>query len=404
VLDMTPVKAALTLDLAEFVAWRRDIHAHPETGFEEERTAARVADLLRSFGLEVTTGIARTGVVGTLTGTLSGPGADKAVGLRADLDALFVEECNQFAHRSVHTGRMHACGHDGHTVMLLAAARYLSRNRAFAGTVHFIFQPAEEGLGGGLEMIRDGLFERFPVEAVFGLHNHPGQPVGAFNIRSGPMMAASDTWEVTFAGSGGHGGFGPHLATDPTMPLAHFILAVQGIIGRNVPAIETAVLSVGHISGGSSGSPNIIPAEVMVSGTARSYSHAVRDLLEQRLNETASSIASAYGCAAKVRYNRRYPPLINHTPEVVLAATAARLVSDETMVNDHMEPITSAEDFAFMLMERPGAFMMLGNGVEPDGSFINVHSPDYDFNDDIIVTGAAYWVALAQVALEHYAT
>lgn len=397
---MTPVKAALSDELQEFIAWRHDIHAHPETGFEEERTAAKVADLLQSFGLSVTTGIAKTGVVGTLVGNRPGKGA---VGLRADLDALFVEENNCFAHRSTHGGQMHACGHDGHTVMLLAAARYLSRYRDFAGTVHFIFQPAEEGLGGGREMIREGLFERFPVDAVFGLHNHPGQPAGAFNIRSGAMMAASDTWTVTFRGTGGHGGFGPHLATDPTMPLAHFILAVQTIIGRNVPAIETAVLSVGHVAGGSAGSPNIIPAEVTVGGTARSYSHAVRDLLERRLEETATTLASTYGCTARVNYNRRYPPLINHEAEVGLAARAARMVAPADMVNDRMDPITSAEDFAFMLIERPGAFMMLGNGVEPDGSFVNVHSPDYDFNDGIIVTGAAYWIALAHEALEHFA-
>lgn len=394
--DIETAKAAFRAELPELTAWRRDIHAHPETGFEEFRTAALVAEKLESFGLEVTTGVAHTGVVGTLKGNRPG---SSAIGLRADLDALFLTERTGAAHASTTPGRMHACGHDGHTVMLLAAARYLAAHRDFAGTIHFIFQPAEEGLGGGREMIADGLFERFPMDAVYGLHNHPGRPAGTFGLRSGPMMAASDTWEVRFTGTGGHGGFGPHLATDPTMPLAHFILAVQTIIGRNVPAIETAVLSVGHINAGDAGSPNIIPSEVMVSGTARSYTHAVRDLLERRLSEVADHLARAYGCTAHTNYIRRYPPLINHPDQTRIAADAARLVSGAEQVNDTMDPITSAEDFAFMLMERPGAFIMLGNGVDKEGCFANVHSPDYDFNDKIIVDGASYWVALANLSL-----
>src|SRR5208283_1976191 len=281
----------------ELIAIRRDIHRHPETAFEEVRTAALVADRLRSWGIAVTEGLAGTGVVGTLKGKRAG---QRAIGLRADLDALHITETPGRAHGSTVAGKMHACGHDGHTTMLLGAARYLAEHPDFGGAAHFIFQPAEEGLGGGRVMIEEGLFDRFPVDAVYGMHNMPGLPVGKFATRIGPLLAASDSWTATFRGSGGHGGAGAHLATDPTIPLGHFVLALQTIIGRNVPATETAVASIGHIAAGDFRSPNIIPSEIVVRGTSRSFEPAIRDLLQRRIGELAHSLAGAYGCTADV--------------------------------------------------------------------------------------------------------
>ncbi|KGM32004.1 M20 aminoacylase family protein [Inquilinus limosus] len=380
----------------ELIAIRRDIHAHPETGFEEVRTAALVAKTLRGLGIETHEGIAKTGVVGTLKGTRPG---NRAVALRADMDALFIEEKTGLPYASTVPGKMHACGHDGHTAMLLGAARYLSENRDFAGTVHFIFQPAEEGLGGGQKMVEEGLFDRFPADAVYGMHNNPGRAVGEFGLRPGPMLAASDTWTVAFGGTGGHGGSAPHLATDPTVVLAHFILAAQAIVGRNVPAVEPAVISVGHVAGGSAGSPNIIPPEVVVSGTARSYSPKVRDTLERRLRETAEGLAATYGCTARVDYQRRYPPLVNHPEQTDIAAGVAASIVGADKVATSIPPITGAEDFSFMLEQRPGAFIMIGNGVNPDGSYHYVHTPHYDFNDAILALGSTYWVTLVRQEL-----
>ena len=370
---------------------RHDIHQNPETAFEEVRTAKLVAEHLRSWGIDVTDGIAKTGVVGTLKGKRPG---QRAIGLRADLDALHIPEATGKPYSSLVPGKMHACGHDGHTTMLLGAARYLAENPDFGGTVHFIFQPAEENLGGGREMVNEGLFDRFPVDAVYGMHNAPGLPVGKFAIRSGPFLAASDTWTVIFRGTGGHGGAGAHLSTDPTVPLGHFILALQTIIGRSVPAIETAVISVGHIKGGEFGAPNIIPSETMVRGTARCYKPQIRDLLERRMGELAQSLAAAYGCTAELNYERQYPPLVNHSEETDVAAqTAAGLVGDEN-VNTNAPIVTGSEDFAYMLEARPGSFIMIGNGVAEDGTYHNVHTPLYDFNDEILTLGSAYWINL----------
>ncbi|MGK9230563.1 amidohydrolase [Inquilinus limosus] len=385
------ILAAIKAYEDELIAIRRDIHAHPETGFEEVRTAALVARKLRDWGIETHEGIARTGVVGTLQGNRPG---QRAVALRADMDALFIEEKTGLPYASTVPGKMHACGHDGHTAMLLGAARYLSENRDFAGTVHFIFQPAEEGLGGGQLMVEEGLFDRFPADAVYGMHNNPGRAVGEFGLRPGPMLAASDTWTVTFGGTGGHGGSAPHLATDPTVVLAHFILAAQAIVGRNIPAVEPGVISVGHVSGGSIGSPNIIPPEVVVAGTARSYSPKVRDTIERRLRETAEGLAATYGCTAKVEYQRRYPPLVNHPEQTGIAAGVAAKIVGADKVATNIPPITGAEDFSFMLEKKPGAFIMIGNGVNPDGSYHYVHTPHYDFNDEILALGATYWVTL----------
>jgi hippurate hydrolase len=380
---------------AELTAIRRDIHRHPETAFEEQRTSQIVADKLQSWGIEVHRGLAKTGVVGTLKGKRPG---QKTIGLRADMDALHLQEKNDFAHASVHANKMHACGHDGHTTMLLGAARHLAREPDFAGTVHFIFQPAEEGEGGARVMIEEGLFDRFNCDAVYGMHNMPGLRRGHFAIRSGAMLAASDSWQVKMKGTGGHGAM-PHMGTDPTFPAAQLILAVQGIVGRNVPPNQTAVLSVGHIAAGAFGSPNVIPSEVLVRGTARSYTPEVRALLERRLGEVAASISQAAGCEAQYDYFRRYPALINSVDQTALAVEAAALTVGHDNVEPNTPPITGAEDFAFMLEKKPGAYIMIGNGGAEEGGCHYVHSPLYDFNDDILTTGSAYWVNLVQLEL-----
>ncbi|KJC39003.1 amidohydrolase [Bradyrhizobium sp. LTSP885] len=387
---------ALRAHEAEMIDIRHQIHRNPEVGFEETRTAALVADKLRAFGIDVTEGIAKTGVVGTLKGRLPG---QRAVGLRADLDALHIQEVPGRDYGSTVPGKMHACGHDGHTAMLLGAARYLSENPDFGGTVNFIFQPAEEGLGGGKKMVEEGLFEKFPVDAVYGMHNFPGVPVGHFGTRTGPFLAASDSWEVSFLGTGGHGGAGAHLATDATLPTAQFIMAVQTIVSRNVPAIETAVVSVGSIMGGDPGSPNIIPSKVTITGTARSYKPRIRDLMETRLTALAHAQAAAFGCTAEAIYNRRYPPLITHAEQTDISVAAASELVGAAQVDGNVPAVTGSEDFSFMLEAKPGGFIIIGNGVAADGSFHNVHTPGYDFNDDILALGAAYWVKLVHTEL-----
>jgi hippurate hydrolase len=380
----------------ELTAIRHDIHKHPETAFEENRTADVVAARLTDWGIPIHRGLGKTGVVGTLKGKRPG---QRSIALRADMDALNLQEKNTFDHRSVHDGKMHACGHDGHTTMLLGAAKHLAQNPDFAGTLHFIFQPAEEGEGGARVMIEDGLFEKFPCDAVYGMHNMPGIETGKFCIRSGPMMAASDTWTVKFRGTGGHGAM-PYMGTDPTMPSAAFVTAIQSIIGRNVNPQHAAVVSVGHIAAGSFGSPNVIPSEVLIRGTARSYTPADRDLLDKRLSEIAQGIAAAHGCTAEYHYLRRYPPLVNAPEQTMLALKAAALTVGEARTDGDVEPLTGAEDFAFMLEKKPGAYILVGNGGSiEDGSCHYVHTPHYDFNDQILVTGAAYWVNLVNVEL-----
>ncbi len=379
----------------ELTAIRRDIHRHPETAFEEVRTTDIVAEKLTSWGIEIHRGLAKTGVVGTLRGNRPG---QKRIGLRADMDALFLQEKNDFGHRSTIDGKMHACGHDGHTTMLLGAAKHLAANRDFAGTLHFIFQPAEEGLGGARVMIEEGLFDLFPCDAVYGMHNMPGLKLGEFAIRTGPMLAASDTWTAVFKGTGGHGS-APERGTDPSMPAAAFVLAVQGIIGRNVSPFDTAVLSVGHLAGGTYGSPNVIPSEVMVRGTSRSYKPAVRDLLERRMGEIARATAESWGCTVAYDYLRRYPPLVNAPDQTAIAIKAAIATVGEAKVNPNVTPFTGAEDFAFMLQKKPGAYIMIGNGGEEEGGCHYVHTPLYDFNDSILPTGASYWVNLVQAEL-----
>ena len=379
----------------DLIAIRRDIHMHPETRFEEVRTAALVAEKLRGWGLDVTERVGVTGVVGTLRGSRPG---QRAIGLRADMDALFIEEANGFDHRSRVPGKMHACGHDGHTAMLLGAARYLSAHRDFAGTVQFIFQPAEEAATGAKAMISDGLFERFPVDAVYGLHNSPGIAVGAIATRPGPILAGADLWGVTFRGTGGHGGAAPHLATDVTVVLGHFLLAVHTILPRNLHPTEPAAVSVGHVSGGAFNSPNVMPSEVVVRGTARFFRPEAQATIRQRLAELARSLAEAHGCTASSIYEPLCPPTLNAAEKVQVAMAAAAALVGEAKVGD-VPLSTGGEDFAFMLQEKPGAFMRIGNGMNADGSFHNVHTPHYDFNDDALALGSAYWASLVQQEL-----
>ena len=376
----------------ELTTIRRDIHQHPETAFVEVRTADIVAEYLQKWGLKIHRGLAETGVVGTLKRGAS----EKTIGLRADMDALFIQEENTLPYKSVHDGVMHACGHDGHTAMLLGAARYFSEHDEFDGTIHFIFQPAEENEGGARVMMEQGLFEKFPCDAVYALHNMPGFELGTFAIRSGSFMASSDTWSVTFRGSGGHGSQ-PHLCTDATVAAAHFITALQTVVSRNVHSIEPGVISVGYISGGSANAPNIIPAEVVVKGTARSFSPPIRDLIERRMGEIADSVAKTFQLDADYHYLRRYPPLVNHAAQTETAIKAAEKLVAKSCVLADVEPFCGAEDFAFMLEKVPGAYIFIGNGMGKPKQ--HLHAPCYDFNDDLIVYGVAYWIELIKAEL-----
>lgn len=398
-MDIQEILRRLEHGQAELIDIRRDIHANPEVGLEEFRTARIVADKLREWGVDVTENIARTGVVGTVRGNLPG---QRAIGLRADMDALHISEKTDLPYASTVPGKMHACGHDGHTAMLLGAARYLAANPDFAGTVHFIFQPAEEGIGGAQMMIEDGLFTHFPVDAVYGMHNQPGRPAGQFGIRPGPIMAASDAWSLTFRGTGGHGGNAIHLSTDSTLCLGAFITALQTIVSRNVSPIETGVVSVGFVSGGSDGSPNIIPSECRIGGTARSYSPAVRDTIERRLREIAESVAMTFGCSVpEFEYERGTPPVVNAREQTEMAIAAASDLVGSANVEPDMAPLTAAEDFADMLEQRPGALIWIGNGLSEDGSFHDLHTPRYNFNDDILTLGSAYWISVVRRELAH---
>jgi amidohydrolase len=377
---------------AEMAAWRRDIHAHPETAFEEHRTAEAVVRLLESFGIAVERGVARTGVIGTLKGTQPG---GRAIALRADMDALHVHEKNGFAHASTHQGRMHACGHDGHTAMLLGAAKYLAETRNFAGTLHFIFQPAEENEGGARLMVEEGVLVRYPIEAVYGMHNWPGLAAGEFAIRPGPMMAAFDIFEITISGRGAHAAM-PHLGVDPVVAAAQIVGGLQTIASRNIHPLDGAVVSVTQIHGGDTW--NVIPDEVVLRGTTRSFDPAVRDALEPAIRRIADGVCASLGATMTMRYERRYPPTVNSSAETELAAaTAVGLVGADKVRHDLL-PSMGAEDFAFFLELKPGAYIWIGNGAAADQAML--HNPHYDFNDEILALGASYWARLAETALE----
>lgn len=373
----------------EITAWRRDIHAHPELLYDVDRTAASIAAKLTSFGCdEVVQGIGRTGVVGVIRG--SKPGS-KAIGLRADMDALPLEEETGLAYRSTVPGKMHACGHDGHTAMLLGAAKYLAETRNFAGTAVVIFQPAEEGGAGGLAMVKDGLMDRFGVNQVYGMHNYPGLPVGQFAIRPGAIMAAADYIAIDLEGVGGHAAR-PHLAVDTVLVGAQIVAQLQSIVSRNVDPLEAAVVSICQFQAGYT--DNVIPQHAQLRGTARSLTAAVRELLQKRISEVVEGTARLYGARAKLTYTTGYPVVVNHERETAFAATVAREVVGESKVDTSLAPVMGAEDFAYMLKERPGAFIFVGNGDSA-----GLHHPAYDFNDEVIPIGTSYWVRLAETAL-----
>ena len=374
----------------EMTEWRRDIHTHPETAFEEERTSEFVAKKLAEFGIEVHRGLAKTGVVGTLRGRKG----DRAIGLRADLDALHIHEQNGFSHKSQNQGRMHACGHDGHTVMLLGAAKYLAETKNFDGTVHFIFQPAEENEGGGRVMVEEGLFDKFPVESVYGLHNWPGMPVGSFGIRPGPQMAAYDIFEIVVTGKGAHGAI-PHQGIDPVVVASQMVTAFQTIVSRNTHPLDAGVISVTQIHGGDTW--NVIPEQVTLRGTTRSFKPEVQDRIEENMKRIAEGICAAMGATMSWRYERRYPSTINTEKEAAMAArVAGDVVGAKNVVLDPT-PSMGSEDFAFLLQAKPGAYIWMGNG--PDTNNRRLHSPHYDFNDEALPVGASYWARLAETIL-----
>ena len=374
---------------AELTAWRRDIHAHPETAFEERRTAALVAEKLASFGIEVHRGLAGTGVVGTLKGKKDG---GRSIGLRADLDALHMPEHNEFAHRSTNAGRMHACGHDGHTTMLLGAAKYLAETRNFEGTVHFIFQPAEENEGGGKRMVEEGLFDKFPVESVYGLHNWPGLPVGQFAVRPGPMMAAYNIFELTVVGKGSHGAM-PHQGIDPVVAASQIVIGFQTIASRNTHPLDAAVVTVTQIHGGDTW--NVIPDSVVLCGTTRAFKPEVQDVIEHGMRRVAEGVCQAMGAKLDWRYERRYPATVNTPAETELAAKAAATVVGASNVQRDPMLTMGSEDFAYMLLARPGCYIWMGNGTE----CAPLHNTRYDFNDEALAVGASYWAKLVETIL-----
>jgi hippurate hydrolase len=374
---------------AEIKEWRRDLHAHPELQFDVHRTAAAVADKLKSFGCdEVVPGVGRTGVVGVIRGR---KGGSKVVGLRADMDALPLEEETGLPYKSTVPGKMHACGHDGHTAMLLGAAKYLSETRNFAGTAVVIFQPAEEGGGGGRAMVQDGLMSRFGIGEVYGMHNYPGMPVGQFGIRPGAIMASADHIEIAIEGKGGHAAR-PHLAIDTILVGAQIINQLQSIVSRNVDPLASAVVSICMFQAGHT--DNVIPQHAQLRGTARALTPQVRKLLEKRVAEVVEGTARLYGATAKVTYTHGYPVLVNHDRETDFAGAVAREIAGTDNVDTDFAPVMGAEDFSFMLNERPGAFIFVGNGDSA-----GLHHPAYDFNDETIPVGTSYWVRLAETAL-----
>ena len=370
--------------------WRRDFHQHPELLYEVHRTAARVAELLTSFGVdEVVTGIGRTGVVGVIRGREPSP---RVIGLRADMDARPLQEVSDIPHKSTIPGRMHACGHDGHTAMLLGAARYLAETRNFAGTAVVIFQPAEEGGAGGRAMVDDGLMERFGIEEVYGLHNAPGLPLGAVSTRVGAVMAAADTFEVRLKGLGGHAAR-PNKCVDPIIAGAQIVTALQTIVARNVDPVESAVLSITRFHAGTS-ADNIIPQTAIIGGTVRTLDEEVRRLMDKRFKDLVTAMASGMGVEVEIDYEWGYPVVVNHAEQTAFAARVARDVVGPDQVKTDMPPRLGGEDFAYMLQARPGAFVFMGIG---DGA--GVHHPEYDFNDDVIPHGISYWAKLVETAM-----
>ena len=370
----------------DLTSWRRDIHAHPELGFQEQRTSDLVAKKLAEFGCEVFRGVGRTGVVGRLQAGNS----PRSMGLRADMDALPIQEATNLPYRSRHDGRMHACGHDGHTTMLLGAARYLAETRNFDGTVHFIFQPAEEGLGGGEAMVKDGLFDRFPCDAIFGMHNRPGLAIGKFQIRTGPMMAGGAYFDITVTGRGAHGAR-PEVGIDPVIIASHITTALQTVVSRNIKPIDTAVVSVTQIHTGDA--YNVIPEQAFIRGTVRAFSSDTMMLIEQSMARIASGVAGGFGGTAELDFRLIFPPLVNDAAEAEFIADAAAELVGNDNVNRNGNLVMASEDFSYMLDRRPGAYIQIGNG---DVAGCEVHNSGYDFNDAALPLGASLFARLAE--------
>ena len=390
-----PIFDAISAELSALKAIRHDLHQHPELGFEEHRTAMRIADALRKLEIPFETRVGKTGIVGVIPGRTNRSG--QAIGLRADMDALPLQETNPSPYKSVCNGIMHACGHDGHVAMLLGAASYLQRTRQFDGTVYLIFQPGEEGHAGGLAMVKDGLFDRFPAERIFALHNWPSLPLGTASIASGPAMAATDRITITIHGVGGHGGVAPHKAVDPILVTGHVITALHHIVSRNLDPLEAGVISLCALSGGSLDGFAVIPDEVKIVGTARSLKPEIQDLLERRVAEVVQGVAQAFGATATVVYERLFPATINTDAEAALATEVAVALFGRTNVAAVPQPSLGGEDFSFMLQERPGAYIHLGTGKS--ASDPGLHNPQFDFNDDAIPYGAALLAGIAEKAL-----
>ena len=381
---------SIVTQAAGIAALRRDIHAHPELCFEEQRTAELVAGALADWGIEVHRGLGTTGVVGVIHGR-DGGACGRAIGLRADMDALPMQERNTFAHASRHPGKMHACGHDGHTAMLLGAAQHLARHRDFDGAVVLIFQPAEEGGGGAREMVADGMMEKFGIRQVYGMHNHPGMAVGTFATKKGPVMAAADQFDIVVEGRSGHAAQ-PHKSIDPVLAASQVVVALQSIAARETDPLGSVVVTVTKIHGGDA--YNVIPDAVTLSGTVRTLMPEMRDMAEARIGEIASGVAMAMGGKATLRYHRGYPVTVNHEPETEFALDIMRKVAGDHAVSDAFPPAMGAEDFSYMLEARPGSFVFIGNG-----NTANLHNSAYDFNDEVIPYGISYWVTLAETAL-----
>ena len=376
----------------EMTEWRHALHQNPEMAFEEEWTSDFIAEKLESFGIEIHRGLAKTGIVGVVRGKLPG---NRAIGLRADMDALEIEEANTFTHRSQHPGKMHACGHDGHSAMLLGAARHLAENSDFAGTVYLVFQPAEENEGGAKVMIEEGLFDQFPMEAVYGMHNAPEIAVGQLHLRDGPMLASLDIFDIDIQGKGAHAAES-HIGIDPIIVQANLVNALQTICSRNISPLESAVLSITQVHGGDM--YNVIPDKVVVRGTVRTLKSEIQDQVEAGIRRIAEHIGHAFGATISVNYERRYPSLVNHTEHVELCSkAAARVFGDGNVIVDTPMDMGS-EDFAFMLQAKPGCYVYIGNGEGSKGGCM-VHNPHYDFNDDILSHGASYWVTLVDTIL-----
>ena len=378
---------------ADMRQWRQHLHQFPETAFEETETANFIADKLASFGLEVHQGLGKTGIVATL----SAGNSSKKIALRADMDALFIQEQNTFAYRSRHDGKMHACGHDGHSAMLLGAAKYLSENRHFNGTVYFIFQPAEEGRAGAKQMIDDGLFEQFPADCVFGMHNYPDIPSGHFAVKAGAMMASFDCFEITVTGQATHAAM-PHLGNDAIVASAQLINALQTIVSRTINPADPAVVSITQIHAGNTW--NAIPESVVLRGTFRCFSSTVQTTIAHKITQLVNSICSGFDVSADILFNPEnagYPVTFNTEAETAIALKAAQAIAGEDCVNQQPTPSMGSEDFAFMLQEKPGCYLWIGNGSSENSCLL--HNPHYDFNDEILPVGAAYWVKLVEMKL-----